>query len=280
VAFFKRRFGARRAAANAHIIGICRFSYNALGGFKREHATPAERAAYLYAPERLDERFRLFEAITLPSIRAQSDQDFTFLIVIGEDFPPGRLAQLKALTTDIPQVVIQAHAPGYHRPVLKEAINSVRRKGCYSIQFRLDDDDAINARFLAEARKTLRVHFPLFRASRHVVLDYTRGYNVRAGAEGLAAEPANHLFLGVAYAMILRPDVSLTVMNFGHHLAWQHMPTLTKTDKDMWLRGVNEHNDSGDPIGQNTVPLTPQQEAQFARDFGISADRVRAIWRR
>ncbi|WP_417599464.1 glycosyltransferase [Pararhodobacter oceanensis] len=278
--FFRRRFTARRAAAKAQVIGICRFSYNALGGFKREHESPEARAAYLYAPARLDERFRLFEAITLPSVRAQTDKDFTFLIVISEDFPPERRAQLEALTADIPQVVIQAHPPGNHRAVMKQAINSVRRRGCYSVQFRLDDDDAINRRFVAETRKTLRQHYPLFRASRHVVLDYTRGFNVRAGAEGLAAEPANQLHLGVAYAIIFRSDVSLSVMNFTHHTAWQHMPTISKTDKNMWLRGVNDHNDSGDRIGLETVSLTSAQEAEFARDFGINAEQLRAIWRR
>ena len=32
------------------VIGICRFSYPALGGFKRMHETVEEREAYLYAP--------------------------------------------------------------------------------------------------------------------------------------------------------------------------------------------------------------------------------------
>jgi hypothetical protein len=279
MALFMQRIKRRRAARRAQVIGVCRFSYPALGGFKTEHDTPEARARYLYASERLDERFRLFEALTLPSLRAQSDPDFTFLIVIGTDFPPQRLAQLQALTQDMPQVVIKAYPPGRHREVMKDAINSVRKPGCYSIQFRHDDDDAVNVTFVAKLRRTLRQHFPLFEGSRHVTIDFTRGHNVRADAQGLHAEPANQLFLGVGFAIVFRPDVDLSVMNFTHHDVWQHMPTITRTDPDMWLRGVNDHNDSGDRIGRNLALLTPEQERRFARAYGLNAEAVRALWR-
>jgi len=267
----------RRAARRAQVIGLCRFSYPALGGFKTEHDSPADRAAYLYEPARLDARFRLFEAFTLPSLRAQTDRDFTFLIVVGDDFPADRMAQLRALTADVPQVVIQAHPPGRHRSVMAEAIASIREPGRYSIQFRLDDDDAMGVGFVAKCRAMLRQHFPLFEGSRHVAIDFTRGWNARATAQGIMAEPANQLFLGVAFAIVFRPDVALSVMNFTHHEVWQHMPTITRTDPDMWLRGVNDHNDSGDAIGGAVQPLTEDQAARFARAFGITETRVRAL---
>ncbi|GAB4275106.1 MAG: glycosyltransferase [Pararhodobacter sp.] len=274
-----QRIHRRRAARRAQVIGLCRFSYPALGGFKTEHETPEDRARFLYAPERLDERFRLFEALTLPSLRAQTDPDFTFLIVVGTDLPADRMAQLRDLTRDMPAVVIKAYPPGRHRDVMKEAINSVRKPLCYSIQFRLDDDDAVGVTFVAKLRKALRQHFPLFEASRHVAVDFTRGYNLRADARGLHAEPANQLYLGVGFAIVFRPDTRLSVMNFTHHEVWQHMPTITRTDPDMWIRGVNDHNDSGDRIGRNVVLLTPEQEQRFARSFGISAEKARALWR-
>ena len=69
------------------ILGICRFSYPALGGFQIEHDSIEERCDYLYAPEQLDMRFSCFETLTLPSIRAQSDPNFTFVILIGESLP-------------------------------------------------------------------------------------------------------------------------------------------------------------------------------------------------
>ena len=70
------------------ILGICRFSYPAVGGFQNEHNTVEARCNYLYSQERLNMRFSAFETLTLPSIRSQSDPNFTFAIIIGDSLPP------------------------------------------------------------------------------------------------------------------------------------------------------------------------------------------------
>ena len=139
------------------VIGLCRFSYPAIGRFQVEHETLEERIAFLYADKRLEERFRFFECFTLPSLRGQLDDDFAFLIVIGDSLPDQHRARIEALTQDMPKVVIQSNPPRKHREVMKEAINSVRRFGnepC--LQFRLDDDDAIGVRFVARLRPPCR----------------------------------------------------------------------------------------------------------------------------
>ena len=56
------------------VIGICRFSWPGIGGFQVEHETLEQRIAFLYAPERMEERFRTFETVTLPPLR------FTFFV--------------------------------------------------------------------------------------------------------------------------------------------------------------------------------------------------------
>ena len=67
------------------VIGLCRFSYPALGGFQREHETIEQRKAFLYDEARLKHRLRLFQAFNLPSILAQTDTDFQYLILVGDD---------------------------------------------------------------------------------------------------------------------------------------------------------------------------------------------------
>ena len=267
----------RLKARKVQVIGLCRFSYPALGGYKIGHDDPAERARFLYDPQRLDERFRLFEAFTLPSLRAQTDPDFTFVIVIGQDFP--QRDRLEALVAGMPQVVIQAHAPGPHRQVMKTAINAVRRPGAWSIQFRHDDDDAVNKHFVAKLRRVFAQHYPLFAGNRHVTIDFTRGFNVMGRPAGMMIEPAQALFLGVGFAIVFRPGVDLTVMNFTHHEVWQHMPTITRHDPDMWLRGVNEHNDSGDVMGLNLKRPDDDMIRRIENAFGVSDSAVRALWR-
>ena len=65
------------------VLGLCRFSYPALGGFQVGHDSTADRIAYLYDPARLEERFRLFETVALPCLMAQTDPDFEMIVLVG-----------------------------------------------------------------------------------------------------------------------------------------------------------------------------------------------------
>ncbi|MEL0286791.1 MAG: glycosyltransferase, partial [Paracoccaceae bacterium] len=108
------------------VIGICRFSYPAEGGVQREHKSLEERCAYLYDPTRLNVRFNCLETLTLPSIRGQSDADFTFAILIGDSLPEAAKDRLKTLTADIPQVQIIERESGPYRQITQEVIDSLR----------------------------------------------------------------------------------------------------------------------------------------------------------
>ena len=139
------------------VIGLCRFSYPAIGGFQVDHPTLEERIAYLYSPERMEERFRTFEAITLPPLRAQTDDDFTFLVVVGDSLPAPYRQRLEALLEDIPQAVIAAYPPKRHRKIMQDAINEVRAfDGEHCLQFRMDDDDAVGVRYVQRLREVAR----------------------------------------------------------------------------------------------------------------------------
>jgi putative rhamnosyltransferase len=264
------------------VIGLCRFSYPGLGGFQVEHETLSERMNFLYDPKRLEERFRFFETITLPCIRAQFDPDFTFLIVIGDGLPAFHLDRLRALTADIPQVVIQARTPGPHRKVMQEALNSVRQsdRDPY-LQFRLDDDDAVSVTFVHELRKKARVVAGLLKEHRHIAIDFNQGWIAKPAAQGLAAKPIQQPYWSAGLALMFRPNLSLSVMNFGHNIVSRKMPTVTFTGTDMMLRGHNDFNDSrrGPNIRQpELTPLTRDQELHFQMTYNIDSDQVRRVF--
>ena len=88
------------------VIGLCRFSYPALGGFQREHETIEQRKAFLYNEARLKHRLRLFQAFKLPSILAQTDRNFQYLILVGDDLPTWARAQLDDLTAAVDHIKI------------------------------------------------------------------------------------------------------------------------------------------------------------------------------
>ena len=171
------------------IIGLCRFSYPALGGFQVEHEGVEDRSAYLYRPERMEERFRHFETIMLPSIAAQTETDFTFVIVIGDNPPEKYQERLFDLCAPVKHITIQAHAPADHRETMQKAINAARmRSDAPCLQFRHDDDDAIALTFVEEFKRAAMDCRPLLERNKFVAFDFPRGYVVRPDAQGLHAE--------------------------------------------------------------------------------------------
>lgn len=264
------------------VIGLCRFSYPGLGGFQIEHETLQDRIDFLYAPERLEERFRFFETITLPGIRAQFDTDFTFLIVIGDSLPDQHKARLRNLVRDIPQAVIQEHPPGQHRKVMQEAMNSVRKPdGEPHLQFRLDDDDAVSVTYVHDLRRQAGLVKGLLQDHRHIAIDFNQGWIARPSAEGLAATPIQQPYWTAGLALMFRSSLSLSVMNFGHNVVARKMPTVTFTGTDMMLRGHNDYNDSrqGPRVRQPKLTmLTPDQELHFQMTYNIDSDHVRRVF--
>ncbi|MBK0325667.1 putative rhamnosyl transferase [Rhodobacteraceae bacterium F11138] len=264
------------------VIGICRFSYPGHGGFQVQHDSLEERIAYLYAADRLEERFRFLETFTLPGLRAQFDPDFTFLIVIGDSLPDRHRRRLEALVADIPQAVIQSHPPGRHRAVMQSAINSVRHTGSEPcLQFRLDDDDAVAFSYVHKLRRAAADVSGLLRENRQIAIDFNQGYIARPGPDGIAAKPIQNPYWTAGLALMFRPDVPMSVMNFGHHSVFKTMPTVTFTGEDMMLRGHNGFNDSRQGARAKPVALTPLDrdgELLFQMTYGIDADHVRRVF--
>ena len=267
-------------AQDMQVIGLCRFSYPALGGFQVEHETIEERRAYLYAPERMEERFRTFETIALPGLRAQTDPNFTLLIVIGDCMPEEYMQRLADLVEDMPQAVIVPRPPERHRPAMQNIINEYRDHDSPlpCLQFRHDDDDAVAVTFVERLREAADDCMPLLTKNRFVTIDFNQGYSARATAEGIEATPAFLPYYGIAFAMSVRPGVKHTVMNFSHNKVNRNMPTVTFTGEDMFVRGHNDFNDSRQGPRAKEAALTlldAEAEAHFKKTFAINCDQVR-----
>ncbi|WP_170791097.1 putative rhamnosyl transferase [Ruegeria lacuscaerulensis] len=262
------------------IIGLCRFSYPAHGGFQVEHDTIEERRAYLYHPTRLEERFRLFETTTLPCLREQTDEDFQLLIVIGDCLPKPAFDRLHDLTTGMKQVQIIARRPMRHRRVMKEILNAARHDpNMPCIQFRHDDDDAVSVDFVERLRIAADEGGALMRNHKTVAIDYNQGFLARFGPEGIHAAQVFQPLLGIGFAMYVRGGSDLTIMNFGHHRIGNYMPVISYPDAPMWVRTLNSFNDSPHARKSNTqlAPLTLEQEGEFIARFAIDQDAVRRV---
>lgn len=263
------------------VIGLCRFSYPAIGGFQVQHETANERSTYLYASARMEDRFRTFQAFTLPAIRAQTDPDFTLVIVVGDDLPEVYGNRLWDLVHDIPQVVIREYPPGPHREVMKQAINSVRDHARATLQFRLDDDDAVAVDFVARLKEQGRAHADDLHGNRHIAIDFHNGFIASPARDGILALETDRPFMTAALAVAFEPGVRSTVMNYSHVKLAKFMRCFPVSGERMYIRGHNRWNDSRQGAGiqsENLLPLSSVTRALFKSRFAVDEDEVRQLF--
>lgn len=265
-------------------VGICRFSYAGEGGFKVGHADHAALEEFLYDPARMEERFRLFEAITLPCVAAQTDPDFTFLIVTGTGLPQHYLERLRSLTAEIPQCVIRQYPPRPHRRIMAKAINEWRgAPDTPCLQFRLDDDDAMALTFVEKFKEAATDLAALTARHSAVAVDFNQGYVFTAGPDGVKLWAYHYAYSAIALGVIVQADNTDTIMNYGHQNLWKTMPTLTLTGEDMMMRGHNDFNDSRLKGKKNVFDyqqMDTEKAAHIRKTFGIDDAHVRAVFSR
>jgi hypothetical protein len=261
------------------VIGLCRFSYPALGGFQREHETIEQRKAFLYDTARLRHRLRLFQSFNLPSILAQTDTDFQFLILIGDDLPNWARECLHDLTATADHIKILSHPPKPHRQIAAQVIlNHVDATHSHSIQLRLDD--ALHRTFVERLKNDAAAGITAYAAKPRFALDYARGYAIGPTAEGLHAQELVRNLWTPALAAVFKTSAKNTIMNFGHHKLDQHMPVISDWETPMFLRSFHDENDSSSARELdrfNFAPLTPQQQ-QFKTEFNVDVEKVKTLW--
>jgi hypothetical protein len=262
------------------VIGICRFSYPALGGFKRMHQTVIDREAYLYATDRMALRFAHFEALVLPSVRGQTDEDFTFLVVIGENMPDPWLTRLQDLCAPVPQIKIVPCAPMKHRLamqlVIQEELGGDRPE---SYQFRLDDDDAMGVDFIELSRSIIRRSGRLRRRTPRTAIEFNAGFTATLSAQGIVAEEALTAFWPCGLGVHFAAGDDKTIMNFGHHKLHHVMPTIIHPRPPMYIRAKHGDNDSEAKFHPGPLkPLTDDQIRLFKDRFNVDADQVAQVF--
>ncbi len=260
------------------VIGLCRFSYPAIGGFQVEHDSIEERIAFLYQEDRLEERFGLMETVALPCLRAQTDPDFELIVVIGDSLPKRHRDRLHDITAGMPQVRIVSEPPRPQREVMKELLQKARRapdQPC--LQFRHDDDDAISVDFVERLRTSVEDCAGLVKRNKTVAFDWTRGYVAEMGADGIAATEIVRTLYVASLGMYIRGGCKLTIMNFAHEKIHRFMPVVSDSGPPMWVRTHNGYNDSRQkkvkPVP--VEPLTREQEAEFRARFAVDAATIR-----
>ncbi len=263
------------------IVGICRFSYLSTRGWRQTtRDDPDTTGEALYAPERMEERFRLFEALTLPSITAQSDPEFTFLIVASFAMPEPWRARLEALVAPVPNVRIEYLKPRPMTEAVTVALRRVlgRRDPEPVVQFCLDDDDAVSVHYVAQLRQQARDILSSSLAERlPIALNHPRGISLSKQDGTFSAHETHAPFLALGLALITPGRMPMNVFTCPHLKTPTRYFSIADPKPFAYLRGLHDHHDSKGILKGKSRPMEPDRLSMILkRDFPFVTDAVLA----
>lgn len=143
-------------------IGICRFSFCGKGDwqYSRAAGTSGEiadmrvkAAEMLYTKERMALRFYLFENFLVPSLKAQSDQNFICLILTSDIMPEVYKKRLEHICANDPNLELLISSEVTVHEALWPRISALNALGGRPmVEFRIDDDDCLSHDYVQELR--------------------------------------------------------------------------------------------------------------------------------
>lgn len=230
------------------MLGLCRFSYVGLRGYQVEHETFEERREFLFDPDRLARRWQWFTELTLPAWRAQTDPDFTLVVMTSPDLPEPYLSALHGLADEIPQLRLELVPPmKFHLLACRQAIAAHLDSEAEVIgHFRHDDDDAVAVDYIERARKDFNKVKGLWKAEKKLFLDHSRGLILQAKGRRAKFTPRICHNATAALTVFLAPEAEETAVNYDHSKMGQWMPGVSVPEPLMFIRSIHEDSDSGD----------------------------------
>lgn len=246
------------------IVGLVRFSYPSKGGFVRADDTDEkELEAQLYDPDRLERRFALFEALTLPSLLAQQDDDFQTIFLIGKSLPDAARDRLSMAIAPLKGARIVALPPLFHYQATQRAYGFLRDDKCsHFTSFRLDDDDAIDIGFIARLRRTIAGLLPVAGLETPLIVGCNHGFFLERDPLGNRIyDVTERAPIGIGLAMTTAMLVTENIFRRNHRLLPQYYSTFTDAQTPAFIRTVHADNDSSPSNIGRQGALTPEQTA-------------------
>lgn len=227
-------------------IGVCRFSLVTEGGFKHQLSSPEDVAAHIFGDRRMGIRMAWFRHVLMPSIRAQTDQDFTFVVLASTVMPQKWQDQLLEAVSGCPAIRLDFVEPGKHWKICNAAFHRYTEPDTDIVaQFRLDDDDALERSYISRVRSDFKQFVaPLYQRFGKVSCDYTRGFILDADSSEARLYRTDSLALTCGQTVYLPPHSRDSLFTWGHHRLHCVMPTVTLNDGNMYLRGRHGTNDT------------------------------------
>lgn len=206
----------------------------------------------------LKRRFELFEQVCLPSLQAQTDQDFEWLVFFSDGTPDPYKERIRALQKQCPQLVPVFLYDGEYMVgrFKQEVAHRLTSTDTHLITARIDNDDAFHRGMVARVRAE-------FRGQGDELLNFVHGLQADPdnGLAAIATEYSNPFLSRIER---VRDGQALTVLDVQHTEAKDSKALRDIRTEPMWLQLIHGSNvtnriDSGRYIFR----------VDLAKDYGV-----------
>jgi len=225
------------------IVGHIRFSFYGITDTRTKPDETGEALARLYDETRMARRFHLFEALTLPSLRAQTDQDFRVVVMASDVMPDRFKDRLRAVTADLPDAVVDFSPYRRGDKAFRSHMAASFGPGQLgaAIHFRLDDDDALAATYVARLRQTAQSLPP----STHVT--FPRGlilFPAQPDRPDGAVMPELRFLTAIGLAVVCSGTYPKNPFQMMHGNVWTRWPVVSDPRFHACIRAQHFENDT------------------------------------
>lgn len=211
----------------------------------------------------MEDRMWLFENFCFPSVVAQTNKNFTWLLYFDLTTPEKYQARINELVKDHANIEVFyiEGMPAFY-PEIKKLIERRSADKPYLITSRIDNDDTIHKDFINEVQKQ-------FDSQDYRVIDIIEGYSLQIKPTVMLGKK-EHIF-NPFISLIEKNDNPQTVW-FNDHNIWKKETRVTQiTNKRLWIAIIHEKNKVNNFNGYDDVSWK-----KISKDFIVS-DTIRTF---
>jgi len=233
------------------IIGLIPYSASRGGGCFNN--------ALIFNEDYLRYRWELFNGFTLPSLKAQENQDFIALVLHSTELPAAWKEKFAELEKENGFLKCRYISPeGTPVENMNAAINQFALERCawqdgVGITFRLDNDDALHKRYISGLSRFLRKEFDGFAISDPNIMQVMRWTKNR-----FVVSRRYYFSNSIGFALVCGPGAFINALEMGDHTkANRERPVISLTgDPAAAITGGGKDNATPSTFKRSTAPIS------------------------
>lgn len=261
------------------VIGYCRFSYFGVTDTGRRIATEADAHELLWSKNRMACRFHLFKNLLIPSLKAQTDQDFIVYVITSKEMPRNYHVRLARIVRDIPQIrILKIEDQDLHKVLRKTIFEDSDEGTKRTVQFRIDDDDALGVEVIERLRKDGEI------LPERTLISYPRGVTSFLDGEIARCTVQFKAYIAIGLATVNGPGDYRNPFLMQHRKAFLKRPSFVDPSFSAYIYTLHSVNNtlgydnapSPTSVGRRSVERVLRNTPQLSKDT-IADEAIEAL---